>query len=94
MYAIYFLSPFFWNNFDFSNGYEFKSFLICANSSQILHTVNVGDSGFVLIRSGKIVYQSPVQQRRFNCPYQLGKTRDNPSIAQVCNIGLLSGLFC
>lgn len=38
-----------------------------------LHAVNIGDSGFVHIRGGKIIYASPVQQRRFNCPYQLHK---------------------
>lgn len=39
-----------------------------------LHAVNLGDSGFLVIRDGKIVYKSPVQQSRFNCPYQLGTT--------------------
>ncbi|KAM7508918.1 hypothetical protein LguiA_019371 [Lonicera macranthoides] len=47
-----------------------------------LHAVNVGDSGFVLIRGGETVYQSPVQQHYFNCPFQLGSdSTDNPSSA-------------
>ncbi|XP_057467048.1 probable protein phosphatase 2C 55 [Actinidia eriantha] len=60
-------------------------------AGNILHSVNVGDSGFVLIRNGKIVYQSLVQQHRFNCPYQLGNTRDNPSIAQKLGIYVIPG---
>ena len=51
----------------------------------MLHFENVGDGGFVLIRGGKIVYKSPVQEHKFNCPYQLGNTADNLSLAQVCN---------
>ncbi|KAK4404807.1 putative protein phosphatase 2C 55 [Sesamum angolense] len=46
-----------------------------------LRAVNVGDSGFLVIRNGEVVYQSPTQQRGFNCPYQLGSTKGNPSAA-------------
>ncbi|XP_059646237.1 probable protein phosphatase 2C 55 isoform X2 [Cornus florida] len=47
-----------------------------------LHAANIGDSGFLLLRGGEVVYQSPVQQHRFNCPYQLGNNNDSPSSAQ------------
>ncbi|KAI3471726.1 hypothetical protein Pfo_028376 [Paulownia fortunei] len=50
-------------------------------SGDRLCAANVGDSGFLVIRHDNVIYQSPTQQRRFNCPYQLGNTRDNPSIA-------------
>ncbi|KAL0359589.1 UNVERIFIED_CONTAM: putative protein phosphatase 2C 55 [Sesamum angustifolium] len=50
-------------------------------SGDKLRAVNVGDSGFLVIRNGEVVYQSPTQQRGFNCPYQLGSTKDNPSAA-------------
>ncbi|XP_068337719.1 probable protein phosphatase 2C 55 [Pyrus communis] len=51
--------------------------------SGVLHAVNVGDSGFLLFRNHKVVYQSPTQQRRFNCPYQLGNSisSDRPDCA-------------
>ncbi|KAI7980587.1 putative protein phosphatase 2C 55 [Camellia lanceoleosa] len=49
----------------------------------ILRAINIGDSGFMLIRHGKVIYHSPVQQRSFNCPYQLGNTKDHPSLAMV-----------
>ncbi|CAK9179238.1 unnamed protein product [Ilex paraguariensis] len=56
-----------------------------------LHAVNVGDSGFVVIRGGKIIYQSPVQQHRFNSPYQLGNTADSPSLAEEFEVVVEAG---
>ncbi|KAA8528218.1 hypothetical protein F0562_035531 [Nyssa sinensis] len=58
-----------------------------------LHVANVGDSGFLLIREGEDVYQSPIQQHSFNCPYQLGNstTCDHPSVAQVFKIAVKPG---
>ncbi|XP_027071684.1 probable protein phosphatase 2C 80 [Coffea arabica] len=47
-----------------------------------LHAVNIGDSGFLVIKKGKVVFQSPAMQKRFNCPYQLGNERDTPDSAQ------------
>lgn len=60
-------------------------------SGNVLHAANVGDSGFMLIRCGKVVYQSPVQQRCFNCPYQLGNSRDDPSLAQELQVHVEKG---
>ena len=37
----------------------------------VLHTANVGDSGWVLIRHGAIVARSVEQLHSFNMPYQL-----------------------
>lgn len=48
--------------------------------------MNIGDSGFVVIRDGKIEYKSREQQRGFNHPFQLGKSADKPSLAEVCDI--------
>ena len=56
-----------------------------------LHAVNVGDSGFMVIREGKIIYQSPVQQHRFNSPYQLGNTADSPSLAEEFEVVVEAG---
>ncbi|KAG5583553.1 hypothetical protein H5410_054180 [Solanum commersonii] len=49
---------------------------------------NVGDSGFLLIRKGKIIYKSPIQQRGFGCPYQLGNCKDNPSVAHEMELNV------
>ena len=37
----------------------------------ILHTANLGDSGFVVIRKNIIVHRSQEQQHYFNSPFQL-----------------------
>ncbi|KAI3969235.1 hypothetical protein MKW92_045166 [Papaver armeniacum] len=52
---------------------------------QALRAVNVGDSGFVVLRKGCSIYRSPTQQHFFNCPYQLstGGNHDTPSSADV-----------
>lgn len=36
-----------------------------------IYTANIGDSGFVVVRHGKIVHKSEEQQHYFNTPYQL-----------------------
>ncbi|KAI3924356.1 hypothetical protein MKW98_032557 [Papaver atlanticum] len=56
-----------------------------SSSVQGLRAVNVGDSGFVVLRRGCNIYHSPTQQHFFNCPYQLstGGNHDTPSSADV-----------
>lgn len=52
---------------------------------QGLHAINLGDSGFIVVRDGCTVFQSPVQQHGFNFTYQLesGTGGDLPSSGQV-----------
>ncbi|MCD9643427.1 hypothetical protein HAX54_030893 [Datura stramonium] len=59
----------------------------------IVHAVNVGDSGFVVVREGGIAYKSEIQQKRFNCPFQLGNDdkSDDPSVAQEIMILVKTG---
>ncbi|KAF7149457.1 hypothetical protein RHSIM_Rhsim03G0031600 [Rhododendron simsii] len=58
----------------------------------VLHAVNIGDSGFVVIRGRKTVYKSPVQHWGFNCPFQLGNWRsNNPSMAEELKVGVKPG---
>ncbi|KAL3637181.1 hypothetical protein CASFOL_019480 [Castilleja foliolosa] len=52
-----------------------------SGNKKILRAANVGDSGFLVVRNNEVVYRSPTQQRSFNCPYQLGTTKDDPSVA-------------
>ncbi|KAF9593766.1 hypothetical protein IFM89_025391 [Coptis chinensis] len=58
-----------------------------------LCAVNIGDSGFIVIRKEKKIYRSPIQQRHFNCPYQLGNSPgcDRPHSAQVLNFPVEAG---
>ncbi len=55
-----------------------------------LQLANLGDSGYFLFRSGKLLRRSKEQTREFNCPYQLGfnpmnivETFDTPELAEV-----------
>ena len=36
-----------------------------------VQTANIGDSGFVVVRAGKVVHKSEEQQHYFNTPFQL-----------------------
>ncbi|KAE8728018.1 putative protein phosphatase 2C 55 [Hibiscus syriacus] len=56
----------------------------------MLHAVNMGDSAFMVIRQGAAVYRSPIQQRSFNFPYQLGSC-DKPPQAQVMKVAVEAG---
>ncbi|OVA18668.1 Protein phosphatase 2C (PP2C)-like domain [Macleaya cordata] len=58
---------------------------IIALTDQGLHAINLGDSGFIVVRDGCTVFRSPVQQHGFNFTYQLesGNTGDLPSSGQV-----------
>ncbi len=37
-----------------------------------LDAANLGDSGFLIIREGEVVFQSPALQHFFDCPFQFG----------------------
>ncbi|KAI8542378.1 hypothetical protein RHMOL_Rhmol08G0134200 [Rhododendron molle] len=57
---------------------------ILGKEVQSLHAINLGDSGFIIVREGCTIFQSPVQQHGFNFPYQLasGSEGDQPSCGQ------------
>ncbi|KAH0711160.1 hypothetical protein KY284_012587 [Solanum tuberosum] len=58
---------------------------IIALTDQGLHAVNLGDSGFIVVRDGSTVFRSPVQQHDFNFTYQLesGNAGDLPSSGEA-----------
>lgn len=66
---------------------------IIALTDQGLHAINVGDSGFMVVRDGCTVFRSPVQQHDFNLTYQLecGNGGDLPSSGQVFTIPVAPG---
>ncbi|GFP80883.1 probable protein phosphatase 2c 55 [Phtheirospermum japonicum] len=59
-----------------------------SGEDNMLRAANVGDSGFLVIRDGAVLYKSPAQQRSFNHPYQLGATSgcDGPSVAEEIEV--------
>lgn len=60
---------------------------------QGLHAVNLGDSGFIVVRDGHTVLRSPSQQHDFNFTYQLesGGGSDLPSSADVFHFPVAHG---
>ncbi|KAL2242026.1 UNVERIFIED_CONTAM: putative protein phosphatase 2C 55 [Sesamum indicum] len=66
---------------------------IIALTDQGLHAINLGDSGFMVVRDGCTVFRSPVQQHDFNFTYQLesGNAGDLPSSGQVFTIPVAPG---
>ncbi|VFQ85660.1 unnamed protein product [Cuscuta campestris] len=66
---------------------------IIALTSEGLHAINLGDSGFVVVRGGHTIFESPVQQHGFNFPYQLqsGSGADLPSSGQVFTVAVKTG---
>lgn len=66
---------------------------IIALTDEGLHAINLGDSGFIVVRDGCTVFRSPVQQHDFNFTYQLesGDNGDLPSSGQVFTIAVAPG---
>ncbi|KAG0496911.1 hypothetical protein HPP92_001602 [Vanilla planifolia] len=66
---------------------------IIALTDQGIHAVNLGDSGFVVVREGCTIFRSPVQQHDFNFTYQLESDNgsDLPSSAQVFSFPVEAG---
>ncbi len=46
-----------------------------------LNAVNLGDSGFIVVRRGQLLFKTKEQQHYFNCPFQIGSSRDMPDDA-------------
>ncbi|KAA0051669.1 putative protein phosphatase 2C 55 isoform X2 [Cucumis melo var. makuwa] len=66
---------------------------IIALTEQGLHAINLGDSGFMVVRDGCTIFRSPVQQHDFNFTFQLesGNNGDLPSSGQVFSVPVAPG---
>lgn len=65
---------------------------ILALSGNGLQAANLGDSGFMLVRNGRIIFKSPVQQHQFNIPFQLESGgSDSPTAAEVFSLQVAAG---
>lgn len=58
------------------------------SGTKVLKAANMGDSGFLHLRRGEVLYESESQQHYFNAPYQLGAPgteadSDSPRLAQT-----------
>lgn len=56
-----------------------------------LEAANLGDSGFLLIRDGAMIFRTREQQHYFNCPLQIGSSRDTPDDADQVKLPLQLG---
>ncbi|XP_047962040.1 probable protein phosphatase 2C 55 [Salvia hispanica] len=57
-----------------------------------IRAANVGDSGFMVIRRGSMIFRSPAQVWKFNAPYQLdGRLREGPGQAEEMAVEVQSG---
>lgn len=45
--------------------------MILDRNESIMRAANIGDSGYMVVRGGRIVHRSHEQQHYFNTPYQL-----------------------
>lgn len=54
--------------------------IVATLHNNMLDVLNVGDSGLIIVRNGRIIYQTIPQHRGFNCPFQLGK--DSPTLPE------------
>jgi protein phosphatase PTC7 len=62
-----------------------------------ISAANLGDSGFVIIRNGTVVFQTPPLLHYFDCPYQLGAYPEHvdatnyPSDADTFTFNVMAG---
>ncbi|GAU15324.1 hypothetical protein TSUD_03930 [Trifolium subterraneum] len=59
---------------------------IIALTDQGLNAINLGDSGFMVIRDGCTIFRSPVQQHDFNFTYQLECSSNNCKPREGLNV--------
>eukprot|EP00250_Pteridium_aquilinum_P024139 c2848_g1_i1 orf=363-1949(-) len=65
---------------------------ILALSNYGLQAANLGDSGFLVVRNGRLVFKSPAQQHNFNVPFQLENGGgDPPNAAEVFTVEVAAG---
>ncbi|KAG2492655.1 hypothetical protein HYH03_009070 [Edaphochlamys debaryana] len=63
-------------------------------NGDLLTVSNVGDSGLLVLRGGKVAFHTPQQQHGFNFPYQIGSAdsmSDHPSAAQRFEVTVQPG---
>lgn len=97
IFVFYFSETRFWESFVFvmTTGWQHNFLLGLSFQAQGIHAINLGDSGFMVVREGCTIFRSPVQQHDFNFTYQLesGTNGDLPSSGQVCAYCSFSLLF-
>ncbi|KAL2609151.1 hypothetical protein R1flu_027724 [Riccia fluitans] len=65
--------------------------VLASISDQTLNVVNMGDTGFLVVRDGAVAARSTPMQRGFNFPYQIGSVGDDPFLAEVYRVPVEKG---
>ena len=52
--------------------------MVLDKEKPIVRGLNLGDSGYIIVRNKKVIFHTPVQQWRFNAPYQCGTNHKLP----------------
>ncbi|MCO5547956.1 hypothetical protein L7F22_001411 [Adiantum nelumboides] len=65
--------------------------VLAALHNQILYVANVGDSGFLIVRDGRVLARSKPMQHGFNFPFQIGSEGDDPATAETFEVNVASG---
>ncbi|CAD6215854.1 GSCOCG00000670001-RA-CDS [Cotesia congregata] len=74
--------------------------IVLNKETSSIYAANIGDSGFVIVRKGKVVHRSSEQQHYFNTPFQLSLPppghsdlvlRDSPESADTSTFGVEDG---
>ncbi|KAG1673491.1 Protein phosphatase PTC7 [Nymphon striatum] len=61
------------------NGSSTACIMVLDKSDQTVHTANIGDSGFLVVRSGEVLHRSEEQIHYFNTPHQLSQPPSDQS---------------
>lgn len=65
--------------------------LVASLIGQTLHVVNLGDSGFIVIRGGSVIAKSSPMTHGFNFPYQIERGDDPSLLLESYDIALNEG---
>ncbi|KAH7656256.1 Protein-serine/threonine phosphatase protein [Dioscorea alata] len=65
--------------------------LVAYFDGQVLHVANIGDSGFIIIRNGKVYNKSSPMVYGFNFPLQIQRGDDPSKLIQEYNMALDEG---
>lgn len=74
-----------------NSNYGSTTFCVSQIFDGILYVAQLGDSCILVLRNGRVVYQSNEQEHLFNVPYQLGSGNESIDDAWKYQISLLPG---
>lgn len=68
--------------------------VVTIRKEKVASVLNLGDCGTLIVRKGKLIFQSKQQQHSFNCPFQLPSDLPSSGEAVEIDIGADDVVFC